>query len=180
MPKELYITSCGHLSTIVGPQGEVPRLEMAFQRQYWFGTSTLHAGWPKILVDIWTSVLDSSDSFTLDLIPFFGAFMNVQTQKHLFQTVTWSHHALSGRTECLVNVWIAIYQHSLRLHVCFGDIWVPFDEGPNSKSVSRALQGEKSPATADQAHSIASQDSCHVCGTSCWNPPTSPYPTFFC
>ena len=35
------------------------------------------------------------------------------------------------------------------------------------------------PASADQGFSTASQGSCHVHGTPCWNPPTSPYPAFF-
>ena len=34
-------------------------------------------------------------------------------------------------------------------------------------------------ASADQGFSTASQGSCHVHGTPCWNPSTFPYPTFF-
>ena len=37
---------------------------------------------------------------------------------------------------------------------------------------------QKGPASVDQGFSTASQGSCHVQSTPCWNPPTSPYPTF--
>ena len=33
--------------------------------------------------------------------------------------------------------------------------------------------------SGNQGFPIASQGSCHVHGTPCWNPPTSPFPTFF-
>ena len=40
-------------------------------------------------------------------------------------------------------------------------------------------KGENAQASADQGFSTASQGSSHVHGTPRWNPPTSPYPTFF-
>ena len=56
-----------------------------------------------LLVAIATA-LDFSDLLTIDSVQFFGTFTSVQTQKQLFQSVTWSHRASRGRTEYLVDV----------------------------------------------------------------------------
>lgn len=59
-------------------------------------------------IHVWMPALESSNSFTFSLVPFFGAFVSVQTQKQRV-TCTWSHSASCGRTKYFVNVWVPFW-----------------------------------------------------------------------
>ena len=115
-----------------------------FQKQYWFRAFVLHAGWPKrmtknMLSNVRMSALDSSDSFTSDSVPFFGAFTSVKTQNNSSKLYC-EHSPACSRTEYLVHGWVAIYQcwdTVYDLYACFdylSTLKCDFEKGPSSKS----------------------------------------------
>ena len=87
MPKVLHVTSCvrGHHGE--GPSSEMPFLK-AFQKQYWFGTSTLCTGWPKL----WSTFEHHLCVLVTRSPPTrYQSLVSVQTQKQLSK----EHYLLS-------------------------------------------------------------------------------------
>ena len=70
----------------------------AFSKEKFIGRFRALRGLTENLVDVRTPALDSSETFTFDSVLFFGLLTSVQTQKQIFQSITWSHRASCGRT----------------------------------------------------------------------------------
>ena len=72
-------------------------------------------------------------------------------------------------------------QRALHLTECCLQVqkWCPYKGRGVVPEPVCANMVRNGPASADQGFSTATQGSCHVHSTPCWNPATSPYPAFF-
>ena len=117
---------------------------------------------------------------------FLGSYFHFRLELALktWAKTSWRHslrvHDLD-HTHSLVSVQLSGLSNQLTLLPTENCLqyqkWCPYKgRGVVSMPVC-ANKVRNGPASADQGHSTASQGSCHVHGTPCWNPPTSPYPT---
>ena len=86
-----------------------------------------------------------------------------------------THSLASFRWSGLFDQW------ALHLTECCLQVqkWCPYKWRGVVPELVCANKVRNGPASANQGFSTASQGSCHVHSTPCWNPPTSPYPAFF-
>ena len=92
----------------------------------------------------------------------------------------WIHDP--NHTHSLANFqWSGLSeQRALHLAECCLQVqkWCPYKGRGVVPEPVCANKVRNGPASANQGFSTATQGSCHVHSTSCWNLPTSPYPAF--